>query len=43
MAEPEIVGDIAFSEILDGTQSETFIVNAILEPTCDADFCDNFN
>ena len=43
MAEPEIIGDIAFSEILDGIPDETFIVNAILEPTCDADFCEDFN
>ena len=30
MAEPQIVGEIAFSEILDGIPEETFIVNAIL-------------
>ena len=43
MAEPQIIGEIAFSEILDGIPEKTFIVNAILEPACDADFCDNFN
>ncbi len=43
MAEPEINGEISFSEILDGIPEETFIVNAILEPACDATFCENFN
>lgn len=43
MAEPEINGEIAFSEILDGIPEETFIVDSILEPLCDADFCEDFN
>jgi len=30
MAEPEIIGDIAFSEILDGIPNETFLVDAQL-------------
>jgi hypothetical protein len=43
MAEPVMNGEIAFSEIFDGIPEETFIVDAILEPLCDADFCEDFS
>jgi len=43
MAEPQIIGDIAFSEILDGIPEKTFLTDSILEADCSTDLCEDFN